>query len=182
MRYRAAILALLVHLSVMGATAQGAEPQVADPQEARGVRLDTPSGYPVPRFLSLKHAATNCRTGPSLDHPVRFVFKRAGAPVLVVAESVDHWRKLRDPDGDECWVHETTLKAQTHILVREGVTLRRQPKPDAGVSARLGPGVLARLLKRKGDFLLVMAENAKGWVAKEDVWGGDALGDFAARD
>ncbi len=172
MRIRAAILALLVHLSVMGATAQ------AD----NGVRLNTPSGYPVPRFVSLKKEETNCRTGPSLDHPVRFVFKRAGAPVLIIAESVDHWRKLRDADGDECWAHETTLRNQTHIIVRDGALLKRRPAADAGVSARLGPGVLARLVKRNGDWILVSAADAKGWVAAGEVWGGNALIDSARRD
>ena len=177
MRYRAAIVALLVHLSLMGAMAQGAAAQV----DSR-IRLDTPSGYPVPRVLSLKDEETNCRTGPSSDHPVRFVFKRAGAPVLVVAESVDHWRKLRDIEGDECWVHETRLKAQTHVLMRKGVELKRQPASGADISARVGPGVLARLIKRKGDWILVSAAMAKGWVAANDVWGGDALADSARRD
>lgn len=177
MRFRAVIFTVLVHLSVMGAAAQGAEA----PADSR-IRLDTPSGYPVPRFLSLKAEATNCRTGPSFDHPIRFVYKRAGAPVLVVAESVDHWRKLRDPVGDECWVHETTLKAQTHILVREAIALRRRPAPDANIAARIGSGVLARLVKRKDGWILVTAANARGWVAAGEVWGGDALTDSARRD
>lgn len=177
MRYRAAILALLVHLSVMGATAQGAAPQAE-----KGVRLDTPSGFPVPRFVSLKNNETNCRTGPSLDHPVRFVFKRVGAPMLVVAESVDHWRKLRDLAGDECWAHRTTLKAQTHVLVQGGVELKRRPATGADISARLGSGVLARLVKRKGDWILVTAAEAKGWVLARDVWGGKVPIDSARRN
>lgn len=151
-------------------------------QAAEGVRLDTPSGYPVPRFVSLKDEETNCRIGPSFSHPVRIVFKRAGAPVLIVAESVDHWRKVRDRDGDECWVHQTTLRAQTHVLIARDLEVRRRPSADAPVSARLGAGVMARLVKRKGDWLLVSAENAKGWVASEEVWGGDPLADPARRD
>ena len=161
----------------MGASAQGAAPSAGEE-----VRLNTPSGYPVPRFVSLKDEETNCRTGPSFDHPVRFVFKRAGTPVLVVAESVDHWRKLRDPDGDECWAHQTTLRAQTHILVRKSLALKRRPAADAQTSARLGSGVLARLIKRRGDWILVSAGNAKGWAADRDVWGGNALADAGRRD
>lgn len=180
MRYRAAMLAVAAHLSVTAYPAQGA--QSPPPPGGETVRLDTPSGYPVPRFVSLKDEETNCRIGPSLGHPVRFVFKRAGAPVLVVAESVDHWRKLRDPDGDECWVHQTTLKAQTHVLATASIELRRQPEADAGVSARLGEGVLARLVKRKGDWLFVSVGSAKGWVAARDVWGGEVLSGPAGRN
>ncbi len=144
-------------------------------QAADALRLDTPSGYPVPRFVSLKSAETNCRTGPSFEHPVRYIFQRAGAPVLVVAESVDHWRKLRDPEGDECWVHQTTLRAQTHILTLEATELRVARDKGASVSARLGRGVLARIRKKKNGWLLVTAGDAKGWVAADEIWGGDAL-------
>lgn len=186
MRYRAAALsAILIYLSVMGAPAQGAvgpmsqssaDTQAQGAEKApAGIRLNTPSGYPVPRFVSLKGETTNCRNGPSIEHKVKFEFKRAGAPVLVVAESVDHWRKIRDPDGDECWTHQSMLRAQTHVLTRSAVDLKRLPKEGSIVSARLGVGVLARLDKRKADWLLVSAANAKGWVRARDVWGGDPL-------
>ncbi|MFZ5616143.1 MAG: SH3 domain-containing protein [Pseudomonadota bacterium] len=172
MRSLAAVLILIAHLTVMACPAQA----------AAGVRLDTPSGYPVPRFVSLKDDETNCRIGPSFDHPVRYIFKRAGAPVLVVAESVDHWRKIRDPDGDECWVHRTTLMAQTHVLVIADLQLSRHPSADAPSSARLGAGVLARLVRRKDGWLFVSAGNAKGWVASAWVWGGDPSSEPAGPD
>lgn len=164
MRSLAAILILIAHLTVTACPAQAAE----------GVRLDTPSGYPVPRFVSLKDDETNCRIGPSFDHPVRYIFKRAGAPVLVVAESVDHWRRIRDPDGDECWVHQTTLRAQTHVLIVGDLQLKRRPAKTAQASAQIGAGVLARIVKRKGDWLLLSAENARGWTEASSVWGGAA--------
>lgn len=180
MRHRAVVLALLIHLSVMAFPAQGAAGTT--PPGNSGFRLDTPSGYPVPRFVSLKDEETYCRIGPSFDHPVQFVFKRAGAPVLIVAESVDHWRKLRDPEGDECWVHQTTLKAQSHVLIETGVALKRRPAAEAGERARLGAGVLARIVKRKNGWLMVTAGNAKGWVASVEVWGGDAANQYARRN
>lgn len=153
-----------------------------DAAQAASLRLDTPSGYPVPRFLSLKGDETNCRSGPSLDHPVRYVFKRAGVPVLIVAESVDHWRKLRDPAGDECWVYSTTLRAQTHVLALHAVTLLRRPNADAPESAALAKGVLAKIIRRKKGWLLVSAGDAKGWIAAGEIWGGDALAASEARN
>ncbi len=175
MRLRAAaISALLMHLILAAHSAQAAATK-QQPAQAAGLRLDTPSGYPVPRFVSLKDAETNCRIGPSFKHPVRFVFKRAGAPVLVVAESVDHWRKVRDSDGDECWAHEATLTAQTHVLTVDETGLQRQPSGAARMSGRLGAGVLARLVKRKDGWLLIDAGKAKGWTAAAAVWGGDPI-------
>jgi len=163
MKLRAAALAFVfAYLSAGGLTAQAEEAS----------RRNTPSGYPVPRFVSLKDAETNCRIGPSLQHPIRYVFKRAGAPALVVAESVDHWRKLRDSEGDECWAHQTTLRAQTHILTIDNTALLAQPTADARLSGRLGRGVLAKIVKRRGDWILVKAGAARGWVRAAKVWGG----------
>lgn len=166
----AVIFAFALYLSVTPSSTQAAP------------RLETPSGYPVPRFVSLKDESTNCRLGPSFEHPVRYVFKRAGAPVLVVAESVDHWRKLRDPDRDECWAHQTTLKGQTHVLTVSPVELRRKPSVRADISARLGEGVLARIGKRRDGWILVTAGEAKGWIEARAVWGGDAAAAYEGRN
>ncbi|MGD9799197.1 MAG: SH3 domain-containing protein [Parvularculaceae bacterium] len=167
MNPRVAVFILVIgYLSLAGMPAQAEDV----------MRRDTPSGLPVPRFVSLKDEETNCRIGPSFEHPVRFVFKRSGAPVLIVAESVDHWRKLRDSEGDECWAHQTTLKAQTHVLTIAPVELTRKPGENAAVSAHLGAGVLARLVKRRNGRLLLSAGAAKGWVDADAVWGGEAPG------
>ena len=156
----------LVTMNAGSALAQAAEPV------APAVRLDTPSGLPVPRFVSLKSDETNCRIGPSFKHPIRFVYKRAGAPVMVVAESVDHWRKIRDFEGSECWAHQTTLRAVTHVLAREETALRRRPDNAAEISARVGGGVLARIERRDGAWIRVSAGPARGWVLADTVWGG----------
>lgn len=148
----------------------------ATPAQADGgappLRTDTPSGQPVPRFLSLKYGETNCRIGPSTAHPIRFVFRREGAPVMVIAESVDHWRKIRDAAGDECWAHKVTLRAQTHVQARQETALLKKPEKAAQAAAQLGAGVLARIEARKGAWLKVTADRASGWVEATSVWGG----------
>ena len=71
-----------------------------------------PSGYPIPRFVSLKAEKVNVRRGPSSDHPVAWVFQRKGLPVEIVAE-FENWRRIRDSDGEEGAVVATT-KALGH--------------------------------------------------------------------
>lgn len=173
-------LAIVCCFAAVHMNAQGGQAQAASlPGD---VRLDTPSGFPVPRFVSVKDPATNCRIGPSREHPVRYVFRKPGAPVLVVAESVDHWRKVRDIDGDECWAYKTTLKAQSHVMTLEDTILRFGPKADAPVSGRLGGRVLARIEKRRAGWLRLRAGAARGWVREEIVWGGVATDKSAKRD
>ncbi|HBK92230.1 MAG TPA: hypothetical protein DDZ68_11220 [Parvularcula sp.] len=166
MQPRAVPFLVALYLSAVAAPAQ------ADGGAPPPLRTDTPSGQPVPRFLSLKFDKTNCRIGPSRNHPIRYVFRREGAPVMVVAESVDHWRKIRDAAGDECWAHKVTLHAQTHVQTIHQTALLRKPLSGADAAAQLGPGVLARIDARKDGWLKVSAGGATGWIPAGEVWGG----------
>ncbi|RZO68994.1 MAG: aspartyl-trna synthetase [Parvularculaceae bacterium] len=150
-------------------------------EAAEGVdaaQRETPSGLPVPRFVSVKGARTNCRLGPSLSHPVKFVFQRAGTPVLVVAETRDHWRKVRDADGDECWAFHTTLKMRSHVILTEPTSLRAQRRETSMLRGELEAGVMAKLLKLKvderGAWALVKAGAARGWAPASSLWGARA--------
>ncbi|MEX0643688.1 MAG: SH3 domain-containing protein [Parvularculaceae bacterium] len=162
----AAIISIYLTAPTLSAQASDEELKGAPP-----VRMDTPSGLPVPRFVSFKSDRTNCRLGPSFDHPVVAVFLRAGAPVDVVAETTDHWRKVRDQDGLECWVHQSTLRAVTHVLVLREVEIRTQPEDAAPATARLAEGVLARLLRSKRAWSLVSTDGVRGWARSEHLWG-----------
>lgn len=138
-------------------------------------RLDTPSGLPVPRLVSLKSAKTFCRSGPSFAHPVRLTFMRQGLPVMIVAETRDHWRKIRDVEGDECWTHKSKLSGdETALVLEDGLTLRARPDANAPAKARLGRGVIARVDGARGSWLRVSADGVKGWARSSAFWGARA--------
>ncbi len=139
------------------------------------IRLDTPSGLPVPRLVSLKSETTFCRAGPSFAHPVRLTFMRQGLPVLIVAETRDHWRKIRDVEGDECWTHKSKLSgAETALVLEDGLALRAKPDVRAPARARLGRGVIARVESEKSGWLRVSADGMKGWARASAFWGSRA--------
>lgn len=139
------------------------------------VRLDTPSGLPVPRFVSLKSETTFCRAGPSFAHPVRLTFMRSGLPVMIVAETRDHWRKIRDAEGDECWTHKSKLSgAETVLVMEDGLALRAKPDAGSPPRARLGRGVIARVETARGGWLRVSADGMKGWARASAFWGAEA--------
>ena len=156
--------------------ASAAERQSAGSPVADAIRTDTPSGLPVPRFVSLKSKKTNCRGGPSFDHPVRIVFVRAGLPLKVVAETMDHWRKVSDADGDRCWIHRSKLSgAPTVLVLDDGVALRRAPFASAKTRAHLGRGLIAKVHKSRDGWLQVSTGRAKGWAPQSAFWGGPQM-------
>lgn len=163
-------------------TAQAADPQ-APSRSIRAMpetRTDTPSGLPVPRFVSLKADETFCRTGPTFSHPVRITYRRRGLPTMVVAETRDHWRKIRDAEGDECWIHRTKLSgAQTVMVLEDGLVLRARPFDGAMQKARLGRGLIARVEKSADGWVKISAPNARGWAPQKGFWG--VIGDRPQR-
>lgn len=163
----AVLAASTAYMPALATAAQG--------EQTQKVRLDTPSGYPVPRFVSLKASQTFCRAGPSFDHPVRMTFMRQGLPVVVIAETRDHWRKIRDRDGDSCWVHKTKLSgADTALVVADGVALHAKPNLKAPIKARLGEGLIADVEKSRGRWLRISVNGLTGWARAADLWGASA--------
>ena len=170
------------------ATPQDAGDRPRDADAARraadasgAVRRDTPSGLPVPRFVSLKSEKTFCRIGPSFSHPVRLTYMRQGLPVVVVAETHDHWRKVRDRDGDECWVHRSKLSgAETALVVEDGLVARTRPSDAAPARARLGEGVIVRVEEHRDGWRRVAARTTRGWVRTAGLWGASDTDAFAA--
>ncbi len=157
--------------AALNMTALAADPQ-ASARPLPEVRLDTPSGLPVPRFVSLKAEKTFCRTGPTFSHPVRLTYQRQGLPVMIVAETRDHWRKIRDLEGDQCWIHRTKLSgAKTGIVIEDGLIIRTRPSHGAAQKARLGQGVVARIEKTRNGWVKITAPGVRGWAPGEGFWG-----------
>ncbi len=158
--------------ATMAAPDGASQDQKLSPETWPKTRLDTPSGQPVPRFVSLKAKQTFCRSGPTFGHRVRITFMRRGLPVMVVAETTDHWRKVRDVDGDECWIHKTKLSnAKTALVTVDGLALYARPSAAAPQRARLGRGVIARIEAVENGWLRVSVDGRKGWAPQTGVWG-----------
>jgi SH3-like domain-containing protein len=125
----------------------------------------------TPRFVSLRADEVNLRTGPGERYPVEWVYERKGLPVEVTAQ-FDVWRRVRDSDGTEGWVHQRMIAAQRSVVVKGAVrTLLGDPDPQAAALARVEPGVVARLLECRGPWCRVEAQGIKGWLPRGEIWG-----------
>lgn len=129
------------------------------------------SGLPIPRFVSLRSAEVNARTGPSTRYPVEWVFVRRGMPVEVTAE-FDTWRRIRDWDGSEGWVHQSMLSSKRSVIVRgETRTLHKEPGQGAAAVARVEAGVIGPVLRCRLEWCEVDFAGTRGWLRRGEVWG-----------
>lgn len=135
------------------------------------------SGLPVPRFVSLRSDEVNLRTGPGARYPVEWVVSRKGLPVEVIAE-FDTWRRVRDWEGIEGWVHQALLTGRRTLVVtgRQDQPIYNEPTEGSALMARAEPGVIGALLRCPGDraradWCYVDLEGYRGWMRRASFWG-----------
>ncbi|MET3927204.1 SH3 domain-containing protein [Devosia sp. 2618] len=147
-------------------------------------QANNPSGLPLPRFASTRSDPINVRVGPGQRYEIAWTFLKAGIPVEIIQE-FDTWRKIRDVDGDEGWIHQNLLTG-TRVgyvapLVGNGeIVLRSSQSDEAGVRARLGPGLKVTVKECDGTWCEVNAASQdpnqrsttySGYLHQEELWG-----------
>jgi SH3-like domain-containing protein len=142
---------------------------------ARAAGDTTPSGLPVPRFVSLKVDRVNVRGGPDKDHDVSWIYTRVGWPVEITAE-FENWRRIRDSDGSEGWVYHSLLSGKRMAAVQlksktDLAPLHAKPDAESAVLARLQSGVLGSVKHCNGSWCRLTGDGFDGWIEQQRLWG-----------
>ncbi len=132
----------------------------------------TPSGQPVPRWLSLKSDEVRARFGPGLDYRILWQYQVSGLPVQVVAETTE-WRKICDPEGGVAWVHRSVVSSRRSAFNASDTELpiRSGPSPTASLRARLAPHALVAMEACEDGWCEVRVRRMRGFVRQQDIFG-----------
>jgi SH3-like domain-containing protein len=130
------------------------------------------SRLPIPRFVSLAVDEAYGRHGPSTEHRVDWIYQRVGLPLQVVGES-GPWRRVRDPDGAEVWMHQQNLAPRQTVYVTAPTALRRAPHEGSAPLAYLAAGVVGGFTGCDGAWRRMTIAGRVGWVRADAVWGGE---------
>jgi SH3-like domain-containing protein len=137
------------------------------------------TGYPIPRFVSLRVDKAHLRVGPDKYFPIRIVLLRKGMPLKVVDE-FKLWRKVQLYDGVEGWLHQSLISGRRTFLIGEREVAMRDSAGDEGaVVARLEPGALAYVDECAGQWCELSVSGYEGWVPRDSGWGTLPGEDFA---
>ena len=129
------------------------------------------SGYPVPRFVTLKFDEANLRTGPGREYPVLWQYRTAGLPLRVDSE-FDIWRKVIDHEGTAGWMHGSVLSLQRKALVKNNMAeIHASPDQKSIIVALAERNALLELKSCPKSWCRVASEDVKGWISRQDLWG-----------
>lgn len=131
------------------------------------------TGLPLPRYVSLRADKAIMRTGPGVQYPEEWVYMRKDLPLEVIAEH-HTWRKVRDWQGTEGWMHQSLISGRRSLIVTGATrTVRTKPDSTSRPVARVEAGVVGLLLAcpEGSVWCEVQFETYRGWLRKVEFWG-----------
>ena len=129
------------------------------------------SGLPVPRFVSLKSSEVNWRVGPGTRYPIAWVYKRKDWPVEII-EEFGHWRKIRDMEGTEGWVHKGLLSGTRYALtIGDQRPFYIAPDARSAVVMVTQEHVSGRVEQCSERWCQLVIRDRKGWIRRDHIWG-----------
>lgn len=128
--------------------------------------------YPMPRFVSLASSHINVRAGPGKKYPITWVYTQKNRPVEIILE-YDAWRKIRDRDGEEGWVHSALLSGRRFGLtvVDPHTVLYKKPQDTARKLLKFNPLVLVSVKSCDGTWCKASSGDIQGYIKEKSLWG-----------
>lgn len=172
------MVALVIALFSSIATDISAQPSSNGQRVYNREAGETPSKLPVPRFVSLRFNVVNGRAGPSPEYPIKWVYRRKGLPVRVVAET-EEWRRIEDPDGTKVWVHKRMIEAKRTVIARptdgagrqRAVVLYKSSNETSRVVATMNIGVIGEIIDVSPGWRRIKVGRYIGWARANELWG-----------
>jgi SH3-like domain-containing protein len=156
------------------ATAAPAAPPPVEPPADATPNVGSVTGLPVPRFVALRSDEVNLRIGPDTRFPIEWTYQRRDLPVEVLRE-FNQWRRIRDMEGTEGWVHQSTLAGRRTMVVvgQQQRELRSSASAESSIVAHLMPGVVGRIRRCPADsaWCEVRIGDQSGWLRRGEIWG-----------
>ena len=122
-------------------------------------------------FLSLKKNEVNLRQGPSLEYPIKLIYKKKYLPVIILDKS-GPFRKIKDFENNTGWIHIALLtKKKSAINTKNNSILFKKPTIYSKPIARLETGRLVLINKCNLKWCKITSGNFNGWIDKSSLWG-----------
>ena len=121
-------------------------------------------------FLSLKKSKVNVRYGPSIESPIKFVYRKINLPIKQI-DKKENWRRVIDLKNNSGWIHWSQLKPINSIIPLEDKILFKKPSNFSKPLAKIQRGRVLVLKKCKEGWCKIKSNKFNGWIKTDNVWG-----------
>lgn len=136
-------------------------------------------------FASIKSSEVNVRKGPSTRYRIEWVYKSKGEPVEVIGE-FEHWKKIRDFNGDEGWIKSIMLSKKRSAIItiplpkntkqtnemKLFASLYKKPDNNSYIFAKIESSKRVAIEECKKEWCKIKVSNSLvGWIRKQYLWG-----------
>lgn len=123
-----------------------------------------------PHFAHIKSKSVHCRKGPGRSYSIETMFTRP-QPVLVLREH-ELWKKIKDKDGQVCWVHKNMVtQKKGKAFIKKNTLLHSKKNKHLVPIASLEEGVLVDINSCDGSFCSIHIDGYVGYVGQENLFG-----------
>ena len=121
-------------------------------------------------FVSLKKDKVNVRYGPSLESPIKYVYKKINLPIKQIDKN-ENFRRIIDIKNNSGWIHVSQLKQINSIIPLEDKILFQEPSNFSKPLAKIKKGRILIVKKCDENWCLIKTSKFKGWIKNTHVWG-----------
>ena len=130
------------------------------------------TGLDIPRFVALKSSEVNLRVGPSINYPIKLKYIIKNLPVEII-EEYDVWRKIKDHENNQGWLHKSLIKGDRFILINLEKEKNKKVynRPDGTIIGLIERNNIVKLKKCLVDWCYIVKNDLEGWISKKNIWG-----------
>ena len=121
--------------------------------------------------MTLRNDKVNLRQGPSLEHPIKLIYKKKYLPVLIIDKSYN-FRKIIDHENNSGWIHISQLSKKKYALNNKNKSIIfKKPSEYSQPLAFVKKGRLLLIKKCKKQWCKIKTSKYVGWMKKKNLKG-----------
>ena len=121
-------------------------------------------------FLSLKKNKVNVRYGPSLESPIKYIYKKKNLPIMQI-DKKENFRRIIDFKNNSGWIHISQLKKINSVIPLKDKILFQKPTNFSKPIAKIKKGRVLLIQKCIDGWCKIKSEKYRGWINNEQLWG-----------
>ena len=121
-------------------------------------------------FLSLKKSKVNVRYGPSLESPIKYIYKKINLPIKQI-DKKENFRRIIDHKKNSGWIHVSQLKKVNSVIPLKDKILFKKPSNFSKPLVKIKKGRILIVQNCEEKWCKIKTKQFKGWIKKNNMWG-----------